>query len=408
MNWSLSKKSHVVLESGRIPLDWLAGVAVLAVALAAATFYGLALFRDARPAAVDRSPEEPRPADVPPSTILGTAPAPTTNRAAGQPPKPQGPASSAILGAVPGPAPASPPAQPAASERIQAEMAKLKRGDAPPAQPTFSELIQKEVADQKKGKGALYDEPGRSQALAYERLSLDDPLVVEAGKVLANYLSAGHWRARRDFVFDPGRMEGLMQEQYEKRQVEDPEHGALINAGILTAGSSKVINLQFACYSRLDGGLRANFHQTVGGKWRLDWESWVGWGDKSWQEFKEERTPIETTMRAVASESSYYNYEFSESWRWLAVKLRSPDGLHSVTGYVERNSLTGVALANLIGVPLPHKLPDGTPMPALRMPGAKALVTLKLAFRPKAESDHCVRITGLLADRWLLFPGERS
>jgi hypothetical protein len=111
-------------------------------------------------------------------------------------------------------------------------------------------------------------------------------------------------------------------------------------------------------------------------------------------------------MRVVASESSYYNYEFSEKWRWLAVKLRSPDGLHNVTGYVERTSLFGVALANLIGVPLPHKLPDGTPMPALNLPGAKALLTLRLAFPNQAQSDHCVKIVGLLADRWLLFPGE--
>jgi hypothetical protein len=79
-----------------------------------------------------------------------------------------------------------------------------------------------------------------------------------------------------------------------------------------------------------------------------------------------------------------------------------------VTGYVERTSLFGVALANLIGVPLPHKLPDGTPMPALNLPGAKALLTLRLAFPNQAQSDHCVKIVGLLADRWLLFPGEAN
>ena len=68
--------------------------------------------------------------------------------------------------------------------------------------------------------------------------------------------------------------------------------------------------------------------------------------------------------------------------------------------------MLGLAMANLIGVPLPHKLPDGTPMPALNMPGSKSLVTVRLAFPNKAESDSCVRIVDLLADRWLLFPGE--
>ncbi len=68
--------------------------------------------------------------------------------------------------------------------------------------------------------------------------------------------------------------------------------------------------------------------------------------------------------------------------------------------------MPGIALANLIGVPLPHKLPDGTPMPALKLPGSKALVTVRLAFPNNAQSDHCVKIIDLLADRWLLFPGE--
>jgi hypothetical protein len=45
-------------------------------------------------------------------------------------------------------------------------------------------------------------------------------------------------------------------------------------------------------------------------------------------------------------------------------------------------------------------------MPALKLAGAKSLVTLRLAFPRKAESDHCVYIKDLLADRWLLFPGE--
>ena len=88
------------------------------------------------------------------------------------------------------------------------------------------------------------------------------------------------------------------------------------------------------------------------------------------------------------------------------MKLHSPDRLQNVTGYVERKSILGIALANLIGVPLPHKQPDGTPMPALKLPGSKSLVTVRLAFPSNAQSDHCVKITDLLADRWMLFPEE--
>ena len=273
-------------------------------------------------------------------------------------------------------------------------------------QTTLAQIAKVEAAKQGKPSGPLYDPSSSNVALSFESIEADDPQVAEAQTVLTKYLQAANWRERLPFVFEPERVEALMQRQYEERQAPDPEHGSLFSAGIITAGTSKVLNLQFACATRPDAGMRANFHRTRGGKLLLDWESWVGWSEKTWPELKQDRSQIEVVMRAIASESSYYNYEFSESWRWLAVKLRSADGLHNVTGYVERNSGIGIALANMIGVPLPHNLPDGTPMPALKLPGSKSSVTVRLAFPAKAQSDHCVNITAILADRWLLFPQE--
>ncbi|OYW70535.1 MAG: hypothetical protein B7Z37_30400 [Verrucomicrobia bacterium 12-59-8] len=274
-------------------------------------------------------------------------------------------------------------------------------------QTTLAQIAKVEAAKQGTPGGPLYDARSSNVALSFAALPLDAPEVVEAQAVLTKYLLAtANWRDRLPYVFEPERVEALLQEQYEKRAQPDPEHGRLMVAGVITAGSSKVLNLQFACATRPDAGMRANFHRTRSGKLLLDWESWVAWSGKPWTEFKQERSQLPVLMRAIAAESDYYNYEFSEKWRWLAVRLRSPDGLHNVTGYVARNSLLGLALANLIGVPLPNNLPNDMPMPALKMPGAKALVTLRLAFPNQAQSDHCVKITDLLADRWLLFPAE--
>jgi hypothetical protein len=107
-------------------------------------------------------------------------------------------------------------------------------------------------------------------------------------------------------------------------------------------------------------------------------------------------------------ESDYYNYEFDDKARFLAVKLRSPDGMHSLTGYVLRKSQLGIAVGNLIGVRLPNPLPPEVPLPPLRLPGAKQAVTLRVGFPPAAQSDHCVMIKEIVADRWMLFPGEGS
>lgn len=293
-----------------------------------------------------------------------------------------------------------------ASSTILATSAPATEPPKPEIKTTLAQIAKVEAARQAKPSGPLYDPNSSNVELSFESIQADDPQVAEAQAVLAKYLQAANWRERLPFVFEPERVEALMQRQYEERKTQDPEHGRLLAAGIITAGTSKVLNLQFACTTRPDAGIRANFHRTRGGKLLLDWESWVAWSEMNWADFKQERSQREVVMRAIASESSYYNFEFSESWRWLAVKLRSPDGLHNVTGYVERNTVLGIALANIIGLPLPHKLPDGTPMPALKLPGSKATVTVRLAFPARAQSDHCVNITAILADRWLLFPGE--
>ena len=300
---------------------------------------------------------------------------------------------------------------PAPNKVIPAFSTILATSDPAPEPPkqiqiTLADMAKMEAAKQGKPSGPLYDPASSNVVMSFETLPLKDPQVAEAQSVLAKYEQAATWRERLPYIFEPERVQALMQVQYEKRGQKDPEHEDLLGAGVVTAGTSKVLNLQFACTTRPAAGMRANFHRTRSGKLLLDWESWVAWGEKTWPELKQERSLLPVLMRVVASESDYYNYEFAEKWNWLAVKLRSPDGLQNVTGYVERNSVLGIALANLIGVPLPHKLSDGTPMPALKLPGAKSLLTVRLAFPSKAESDHCVFIKDLLADRWLLFPGE--
>lgn len=295
-----------------------------------------------------------------------------------------------------------------ASSTILGKSAALPPEEPKPQQATLAQIAKLEAAKQAVPGGPLYDARSSNVMLKFEELPKDSPQVDEAQAVLTKYLQAASWRDRLPFVFEPERVEPLMQEQYEKRQQPDPERGPLVATALITAGTSQVINLQFACSTRPDCGLRANFHRTRAGKLLLDWESWVAWSERSWPQLKQERSQAEVVMRAIASESDYYNYEFAEKWRWLAVKLRSPDGLYNVTGYVDRASVLGVAMANLIGVPLPSALPEGTPMPPLKLPGSKALVTVRLSFPSHAQSDHCVNLHSLLADRWMLFPEERK
>jgi hypothetical protein len=263
-----------------------------------------------------------------------------------------------------------------------------------------------EIAALSQASGPLYDARSANMAIQFEALQLDTAIVLEAKAILTEYLQTKQYQERVAFVYDPKKCEPLMKQYYEKRGEKDPLCGRVLGAGYMTAGSSKVLCLTLECGARPDSGMRANFHFSKSGKLLLDWESWAAWCDLSWAEFKKERPQRSVLMRAVASESHYYNYEFGEEWRWLAVKLRSADGLQHVTGYVPRDSAAGIAMASLIGVLLPHDLPPDAPLPVMRGLGAKSVVTVRLAFPPSAQSDHCVKISELVADRWLLFPGE--
>jgi hypothetical protein len=280
----------------------------------------------------------------------------------------------------------------------------------PEAPMTISPMdVAKMELDQiEKASGPLYNERSTNLAIKFGGVSLTDPEAVKAREVVKSFQQAKSHQERLAFVFNAKKCAPLMQEHYEKRAEKDPECGQMLGAGYITTGSSKVLYLILECAARPDSGMRANFHFTKTGKPMLDWESWAAWCEMSWADLKKERPQRSVLMRAVASESSYYNYEFSEDWRWLAVKLRSADGLQTVTGYVSRDSVAGIAMANLIGVALPHNLPPETPLPQMRGVGAKSLVTVRLAYPPSSQSDHCVKISELMADRWLLFPGEEK
>lgn len=263
------------------------------------------------------------------------------------------------------------------------------------------------VSKAEKPTGPAYDAKIPNVGLTFTPIAKDAPEVIEALSVLDAYLAATTWHEKLPFVFRSERCEGLMRNYYDRRAESEPQPRAVIGAGLITAGESKIVNLTFACPERAGTGLSANFHRSAAGKLLLDWEAWTGFSEKAWPDIKKERPLIPTLMRATAEETDYYNYEFADRSHWLAVKLRSPDGVHSITGYCERRSGAGIALGNLIGVPVAQNTDLDKPgVIPIRPPGSRSNVTIRISFPSSAQSDHCVKITDLLADRWMLFDGE--
>jgi hypothetical protein len=237
-------------------------------------------------------------------------------------------------------------------------------------------------------------------------LTLDEPETKKALAVVENYRALRDWRAQAKLVYAPERAEPRMKAYYEDRKGRDPLLGDILSAQMIKGGGFSELLLIFACPERVSGTLNAYFDLSPDGSVTLDWESYVGYGDVSWTQLKDERSALPRTMRVFAKASDYYNYEFSDKNVWQAVKLRSSNGAHSVIGYVRKEDAIGLAISNLIGVFLPHRLAEEPHMPPLAIPGTEVAITVKLSYPASAESDQCVEIKDLVTNRWLLLDGE--
>ncbi len=72
--------------------------------------------------------------------------------------------------------------------------------------------------------------------------------------------------------------------------------------------------------------------------WKVDWESWVGWSDLSWDTFAEKAPREPNRFRVRVKPIIYYNFGFSDERKWRSYLIESPDGSHRFFGYVERGS----------------------------------------------------------------------
>lgn len=210
------------------------------------------------------------------------------------------------------------------------------------------------------------------------------PDVQAAEATLKKYLTTSDWRERLPFVYDPERVKPLMQQFYEKQKYKDPKIGTLLNRGRYRLNGTEILHFSYSC-SRPGDILELALRRNGDGDFVLDWTSFVGFSELSWQEFKQHRPTSSFLFRTYASSSDYYNYEFTDEKKYLSVSLLSPDGQINIHGYCERDSEVGRSLARLLG-----------------RTQAMSGIIVKLAFPEKAESNRCVLITQLISDRWLL------
>ena len=72
---------------------------------------------------------------------------------------------------------------------------------------------------------------------------------------------------------------------------------------------------------------------------KVDWESFVGWSEMSWEEFLATKPSEPKVFRVVVRQVEYYNFDFADDLQWQSYRIESPDGQHQIFGYAERGSL---------------------------------------------------------------------
>ncbi len=124
--------------------------------------------------------------------------------------------------------------------------------------------------------------------------------------------------------------------------------------------------------------------ETPGG-FLVDWESWVGYSEMSWEEFARDKPVEPRVFRVRMKREAYYNFGFSDDSQWLCFRLLSPAD-DMLWGYAREESAPGKLHTWHLG-------------------DREELVTLRLRFPENATRPDQVVIDGIVASGWVVHDG---
>jgi len=211
---------------------------------------------------------------------------------------------------------------------------------------------------------------------------------IQAVELLEQYWKTPAWKERVPLVAHSERVAPLMKDYYEKQGAADPVPGGLVSKARFQIDGTEILYFSYTS-NRPTGSLEIAMLRGPQGKFLIDWESLTGYGVMSFQEFRAQRPTKPVLMRAYVRLFEYYNFEFSDSKKYLCIKMMSEDGQNSVYGYCERGS----SLARWIDADLATTGPSG-------FKG----YTMLISFPPNAQSNQCVNLEKVVAQRWLQVP----
>lgn len=212
--------------------------------------------------------------------------------------------------------------------------------------------------------------------------------VVPALELLNQYWKTESWREREELVFDPGRVFPLMKDYYETQRASDPVPGGLVSKARYEIDGVEILIFGYTS-NRPTGSLEVAMRRGPDGRFLVDWESLVGYGEMSFPDFRSKKPTKPILLRAYVRRFEYFNFEFADSGKFLCVKVTSEAGDNSIYAYCERSTELGRWLESDLAATGPT--------------GFKGY-TMRISFPEKAQSNQCVRLDEVVAPRWLVLP----
>lgn len=218
------------------------------------------------------------------------------------------------------------------------------------------------------------------------------PTVREAKDLLDRLVKTSIISEKMDLVIDKPGLEERMQAFYRERNEREPIVGEQSADIVTELGGQKFLDVAYRHPSSPSGVVHARFIRDERDIVRLDWESFVGYSQVGWKQYREQRPAEPVLLRAFASLDDYHNYEFNDPAKFLSVRLRHLDGSQTLNGFCEKGGSVALRLEARLATAPPSESASGR----VWVP-----VVVKVQFPAKAESDHCVVLLDMVYEQWL-------
>lgn len=186
-------------------------------------------------------------------------------------------------------------------------------------------------------------------------------LLAEAEPLTRKFLEATTVEELLPLVRNPAVAEARMRGFYPGGKIKAPGLAKFNSGGGLSI-RGKLVSLAVRTRDQEEKSLA--FIDTPQGM-KIDWESWAGWSEISWEKFLSSKPVTGHVFRVTLTPVDYYNFGFADDVKWQSYRLESPDREHAVFGYVEKGSVLNQRIrpdaeTKSVALMLSLKFPEGT------------------------------------------------